>query len=141
MNNIIIDTGFWFALFNKEDQHHKQAVEIVEYLELGNILIPFPTLYETINTKFSKMKEWFSEFEKILNKENVKLINDEEYKNDALNLSLEYSLRKDRPLSLVDNIIRLMLDDDHIKIDYLISFNIKDFVDICQNKRIEILNS
>lgn len=141
MNNIIIDTGFWFALFDKTDQHHQQAIEIVDYLELGNILIPFPTLYETINSRFSERKDWFSEFEKILNKDNVKLIYDEDYKNDALDLSFESSLRKNRPLSLVDNIIRLMLNDDHIKIDYLISFNIKDFADVCRNNQIEFLNN
>ena len=93
MNNIIVDTGYWFALFDNKDQYHHNAVNIADYLELGNILIPFPTLYETINTKFSKRKDWFVEFEIILNKNNVKLIYDEECKDDALNLSIESSIR------------------------------------------------
>lgn len=71
----------------------------------------------------------------------MQLIDDEDYKNDALNFTFESSIRNNRPLSLVDNIIRLMLNDKQIKIDYLISFNNKDFIDVCLSRRIEFLNN
>ncbi len=39
-----------------------------------------------------------------------------------------------RGLSFVDNIIRVMIMDNALKIDGLITFNTKDFADVCRNK-------
>jgi len=140
MNNIIIDTGYWYALFDARDKYHVDANELADYLELGNILIPYPTLYESINTRFSKRPEWMEEFKKIIERDNVTLIDDSDYKESALNLTFESTLLQNRPISLVDTIIRIMLDDTNLKIDYLLSFNIGDFFDICQRRRIEFIN-
>jgi predicted nucleic acid-binding protein len=140
MNNIIIDTGYWYALFDARDEYHIEANELADYLELGNILIPYPTLYESINTRFSKRPEWMEEFKKIIERDNVTLIDDADYKESALNLTFETTLLQNRPISLVDTIIRIMLDDKNLKIDYLLSFNIGDFFDICQKRRIEFIN-
>jgi predicted nucleic acid-binding protein len=141
MNNIIVDTGFWYALYDSSDQHHSQALALAGYLELGNILIPFPTLYESINTRFSKQKEWMEEFEKLIEQENVIRLDDADYKDTALSLTFDTTLIQKRPISLVDSLIRVMLDDPRLKIDYLISFNVGDFADVCQRRGIEILFS
>lgn len=140
MNKIIIDTCYWYALYDSRDPYHNEANQLAEYLELGKIIMPFPTLYETINTRFTKRKEWMFEFESVIKRENVILIDDSDYKNEALNLSFKSTLLQNRPISLVDTIIRLMLDDSKLNIDYLMSFNIGDFNDICQKNRIEIIN-
>ena len=79
MNNIIVDSGFWYALYDKRDQYHAEANELAEYLELGNIVMPFPTLYESINTRFTKRTDWMKEFERLLELNNVQLIDDSEY--------------------------------------------------------------
>jgi len=140
MNNIIVDTGFWYAFYDARDQYHKEANELAEYLELGNIIIPFPTLYESINTRFTKRLDWMKEFEKVIGRRNVTLIDDNDYKNDALRLSFEGTISYYRPISLVDNIIRLMLDDPNLDINYLMSFNVGDFSDVCFRRRIEIID-
>ena len=140
MNNIIIDTGYWYALFDSRDKYHIEANRLADYLELGNILMPYPTLYESLNTRFSKRREWMEEFEKIIERENVTLIDDIDYKESALNLTFETTLLQNRPISLVDTIIRIMLDDNNLKIDYLLSFNMGDFFDICQKRRIQFIN-
>lgn len=140
MNNIIIDTGYWYALFDSRDKYHTDANNLAEYLEIGNILIPYPTLYESLNTRFSKRREWMEEFEKIILRENVTLIDDSDYKESALNLTFETTLLQNRPISLVDTVIRIMLDDKNLKVDYLLSFNIGDFFDICQKRRIQFIN-
>ncbi|MBZ0247173.1 MAG: hypothetical protein K8H85_14635 [Cyclobacteriaceae bacterium] len=139
MNNIIVDSGFWYALFDSRDQHHDEANELAEYLEMGNIIMPFPTLYESINTRFTKRNAWMNEFNRLLNQDNVKLIDDIEYKDSALNHSFQSTLHLNKPLSLVDSVIRFMLDDDSLKIHYLLSFNVGDFIDICQRRNIEIM--
>ncbi len=138
MNNILIDTGFWFGLYNRRDDYYHQANELNEYLSLANIIIPYPSLYEIINTRFSKNKEGLEAFERILQK--ATLIDDKEYREDTLKLTMDSSLRYNKPYSLVDMIIRLMLSDKKLKIDYLITFNDKDFIDICLNRNIKILH-
>ena len=140
MNNILIDTCFWYALFDARDPDHNKANEIVLYLDLGNIILPYPTLYETINTRFTRNKSWLEEFEKVLKTKNVQFIDDIEYKESALALTFDSALNKNRPLSLVDMVIRLMLDDVNLKIDYLISFNTGDFIDLCLKKGVELIS-
>ncbi len=140
MYNIIIDTGFWFALFDSRDQYHNDAVNLLEYLELGNILIPFPSLYESINTRFTKRKVWMTEFESILGRPNITLIEDVDIKDSALDLTFTSTIEQKRPISLVDTIIRILLDDPELKIDYLMTFNAGDFFDICQRRQIEIIS-
>lgn len=141
MENIIIDTGFWFALIDSTDEHHNKALEIDKLINIqGNrVIIPFPTLYETINTAFSSNKNWMIGFEEIINNPDVVKFPDDLYRDDALEISFKTSLNQNRNLSLTDVIIRLMLDDPNNKIDYLVTFNVKDFHDVCQRKNIEIL--
>ncbi|KAA6338721.1 hypothetical protein EZS27_013303 [termite gut metagenome] len=142
MSNILIDTCFWYAYYDDRDVQHHLAIELFEYLGLANaIIIPYPTLYETINTRFSKRKDWIDSFNNILtNNESVRIINDDEYKEKALKLTFDYSINRKQPISFVDMIIRLMLDDADLKIDALVTFNEKDFSDICYQKNIDLIN-
>jgi predicted nucleic acid-binding protein len=137
--NIIVDSGFWFALYDIYDDYHTRANNIVEYLDVSNIIIPFPTLYESLNTKFMKNTVAKIAFESILKRSNVTIVNDDLIKADALKITFTDESKK-RNLSLVDNIIRLILDDVNYKIDYLITFNRKDFIDICRKRTIEIID-
>jgi predicted nucleic acid-binding protein len=138
MKKVLIDSGFWMALYSSKDQHHTQANNLVQYLDLANVIIPFPTLYEFVNTKFMGNNLAKMNFEMILQRDNVSLIDDESLKDDALRITFEENSKK-RELSLVDNVIRLMLEDKNYKIDSLITFNEEDFFDICQKRDIEIL--
>lgn len=54
MNNVLVDTGFWFALYDEKDQYHNKALKVMDRLINSRFLIPFPTLYETLNTSFVK---------------------------------------------------------------------------------------
>lgn len=140
MNNILIDTGFWFGLYDKRDNYHKESNDLVEYINLGQILIPFPTIYETINTRFAKNRDGIQSFENIINQQNVILIDDKDYKEIALELTFNSSIRMNKPYSLVDMILRLMLSDKTLNVNYLLSFNPNDFFDICQSRNIKILS-
>ncbi|MBU0558269.1 MAG: hypothetical protein KJ799_05050 [Bacteroidetes bacterium] len=136
--NIIADTGFWFALYEPRDSFYISANLIAGLIVNQNIFLPWPCLYETINTRFAKHKEYMQAFEIFVSKANVSLINDEEYKERALKLVFEYSKNGKRPFSLVDIILREILSDDSYKIDYLLTFNTGDFIDICYKRKIEI---
>jgi predicted nucleic acid-binding protein len=139
MNNILIDTGFWFALYDKRDPNYWKATELFDFLSIGRIIIPYPSLYETINTRFVRNRHGLSEFKLFISNNDVHLLDDSIYKSDALNLTFDSSIFKDKNYSLVDMVIRLMLSDDNLNINYLISFNPGDFIDICIRRRIEIL--
>ncbi len=136
---IIIDTGFWHALFNPHDQYHDKAEELLTYLELGEVVIPYPTMYETINTDFAGRKNRAIALKEILSKSNVRYIYDDDYRDIAINMAFDSCLNKGWSLSLVDTIIRLMIDDVNIRINYLISFNVGDFADVCKKRNVEIL--
>ena len=139
--NIIADTGFWFALYEPRDGFYSNANKIAKLIVIDdqNILMPWPCLYETINTRFAKHKDYMQAFEIFINKTNGKnLINDEKYKDKALKLAFEYSKIGKRQFSLVDIILREILSDDFYKIDYLLTFNTGDFTDICRKRKIEI---
>lgn len=142
MRKTIVDTGFWFALYDKRDEHYSDAQNIYENVALrgDTLIIPFPTLYETLNTKFVSNKIWMANFQKIVNDPKVIKLYDEKYRNEAVNLTFKWSIYRSRHLSLTDNIIRLILDDKRNIIQSLATFNVKDFFDICTRQNIEILS-
>jgi predicted nucleic acid-binding protein len=85
MFNIIVDTGFWIALLDPMDDPKKsQEAELIsETIENFNIIIPYPTLYEFVNTKLSR-KAAKLEFERILGLPNVMTVPDATYRDKAL---------------------------------------------------------
>jgi len=140
MNNILIDSGFWYALYDKRDSYYDKAQEIFEYFSIGNVLIPYPSLYETINTRFVKNEIGLRDFKLLITGQNVLLLDDQEYKSEALELTFKSALDLKKPFSLVDIIIRLMLADEKLRINYLISFNPGDLIDICGKRSISLLS-
>lgn len=133
--SIIIDSGFWFAYFDQKDNFHNEAILHFERIVEYNILVvPWPTLYETLNTKFSRRKLWKNEFHKILKTYKVYLISDNDYREKTLTFFFNTKIE----LSLVDLIIRNILEDDSIRINAILTFNKADFIDICYKKGIEI---
>ncbi len=138
MRNVIVDTCFWYALYEPSDHYHNTAKRIRDSLIDVRYLIPFPTLYEVINTRFSKNRK-LNDFKNHIYSPACSLISDEKYKESALKGTLFFSLEKNRPISLVDMIIRTMMEDVNLQIKGLITFNEGDFRDICQQKGIEII--
>ena len=140
MYNVIVDSGFWYALYEERDEHHNKALELVEYLDMAMIIIPFPSLYELMNTRFTKRVEYMESFNKFLEGDSVVLVDDSSYRDIALDLTIDSSINLKKPYSLVDMIIRLMLSDVNMNIHYLLTFNKSDFIDICLYRNIEILS-
>ena len=134
--NILIDTGFWFAYYDGSDEHHYEAKLIMEKLEFHQILIPYPSLYETIDTRFCKRKEWVEHFSHLISRPRCILIQDDPYKDCSLELSINSSLNHNWAISLVDMVIRQMIDDENLKTDAVITFNPGDFADICRKRNI-----
>ncbi len=135
---VAADSGFWFALFNERDKYHLDAQSIEEDLSVHSVIVPWPTLYETINTRFSRKKHNLVRLKALMDRPSTVIVDDGPYRNSSLehvlNVAHSYAL-----YSLVDHVIRSMLADAKLRIDAMITFNQKDFFDICLSRRIEML--
>ena len=138
--NIIVDSCFWIALYDPSDNDYVWANKKWEELKVWNkFLVPHPTMYEFINTKLMGKKDKVEMFRVLFKKRDlITRISDEEYKEEALQLALQPSKRT---ISLVDMTLRLMLEDDRIKKHAMLTLNVKDFVDVCRWKRIEMISN
>lgn len=137
MNKIVLtDTGFWCALYEPRDQHYDDAQSIAEMIEDHQIILPWPIMYEFLNTRFTRRNDRVNSFRAQSRKPNITFLDDTMYKNVALNEVLNVGKH-----SLVDSVIRQILSDVNVRIDYLITFNISDFEDVCHRRRIEIISN
>ena len=138
MKRIIVDSCVWYACFDKTDTNYRYSEKIRNVLKIHDIIIPFPTLYETVNTRFVKINygQMNGLFNYINNPSKVYLVDDSSYKEKAV--SLVFSNVNNRySYSLVDMIIRLMMEDISLGNIAVMTFNVKDFIGI---NNTEIIN-
>lgn len=123
-NFILIDSCYWIALLDEgsDPREKEMANTIADLIDGKNLVIPYPTLYEFINSRLSR-RDQRTKLEAILKKPNVQRINDENYKEQALEMFFANSRLYINDHSLVDEIIKLMLNDKNLKIDYLVTFD------------------
>ena len=133
---LLVDTGYFFALFNPNDQYHDQAVEKREWLDLFPIAFPWPVLYETLNTKFVKNPVYVQKIDRIIRKPTTKIIDDSRYRQDAYETLLKNRYERK---SLVDLILCALIEDVNVKIDALLTFNERDFKVFCHINGVEYL--
>jgi len=138
---ILTDTGYWLGLLDSKDKYRENSI-IISELSIGNyIVIPWPCLYETINTRLTRRKSELAQFENILKDPKIIYIDDTIYKFSAIeNVFDRNNNYSEGAHSLVDSVIREMLLDINLKIDYLATYNARDFQDICFKRNIEILS-
>jgi predicted nucleic acid-binding protein len=122
--NIIVDTCYWIALFDpaKDPENSIEAERIAKEIEEENIIIPYPTLYEFVNSRLSR-KTSKLQFEMLMNRRNIFRLDDGKYKNDALENFFIKSKFGHSDVSLVDEVIKLIISDSAVKIEYIVSFD------------------
>ena len=76
-------------------------------------------------------------FSAIARRPNVEHLDDAPYREDAYAQTI--GTARTRPISLVDTVIRLVLEDVRVRVDGLLTFNQKDFHDVCRRRRVEML--
>ena len=137
---ILVDSCFWIALYTPEEvENHSKAAKIIDDLENNEVIIPWPTLYEFVNTRLARRKENLFAFQQFLLKPNIILISDEEYKKRALQNIFNLNISRQASISLIDEVLRLMIADDSLNIDFLATFNRSDFEYHCQLAKVIIL--
>lgn len=140
MPSILVDTGVWIALCDPRDQTVARDVieELYDRIRALSIIVPWPLAYETMRTRLVRNHQALLRFEAVLKFSRIVHLDDAPYREPALKHSFDSSLRRNRPLSMVDCMIRLLLEDIQTKIPYFATFNIADFADICTRRRVEV---
>lgn len=140
MASVLVDTGVWLALCDPKDRTVEPEVvdDIYERVRVHSIILPWPIAYETLRTRFVRNRIAMARFEQELKSPNIIHVDDAPYRQDALSISIQSSLRLNRPLSMVDCMLRLLLDDRTTRIQYLVTFNQRDFIDVCRTHKIEL---
>lgn len=140
MASILVDSGVWYSLCDPRDRTVSREVinDIHARVSVHTIVVPWPIVYETLRTRFVRSRPAMERFEHEIRSPGVILLDDAPYRDDALAHAIEWSLRRGRPLSMVDCVLRLLLDDAQTRIQYLVTFNQRDFVDVCAARRIEL---
>ena len=138
MQHVLVDTGVWYAMFDNGDPYWGQTTEKEALLELFAVVIPWPTMYETLRTRMARNRRSMRRLEEYLKRPHLAFLDDSPYREGALDLSFSSSLRGFRPLSMVDCLIRFILEDVNVMVHYLATFNDRDFQDVCHKRRIEI---
>ncbi|MDR3556048.1 MAG: hypothetical protein P4L55_14920 [Syntrophobacteraceae bacterium] len=138
--NLLVDSGFWYALYDIRDTYHEDARILADLLDHSNLVLPWPCLYETLNTRFVKRRVWLDGFFVYSGHANTVRLSDEPYRDKALE-KVSRSTAPWMSLSLVDWVIRLAIEDRNTKIDAVVTFNPDDFSDVCHSRRIELISS
>jgi predicted nucleic acid-binding protein len=135
---VLIDTCFWIALFKPNDPFHKNAKEILAQIDRYYFRLPWPTLYEFINTRLVTTPSRLAQFTRVMASPGIIREDDTKYRERSLKLSIERT-SNDPALSLTDSVIRLMAEDRDLCVDYLVSYDNDLRSSITRNRGIEIL--
>ncbi len=135
----LVDTGFWFALFEDRDDYHQDAQRWEEAL-LGfrTILLPWPILYETLNTRFMRRSAWIPRFNALLNRGNTRCLDDAKYRDQGLRDTLLMGGSRGRRLSLVDCVLQRIIEDRTVGVNCLFTYNVADFEVLCRRRRVAL---
>lgn len=137
---VLTDSCFWLGLLDPADQHHQDAVEWADFVDTEGaiLLLPWPCLYESVSTRLIRNRSRTLEFEQLLKRPAILLLDDVAYREAALEAVFD-TARVGHSYALADSVIREMLKDINLRIDYLLTFNSGDFQDVCQLRRIELV--
>ena len=133
---ILADTGFWYAAFDQRDENHASAISILDTVGPIPFLFPWPLCYEVLRTRFVKRQAFIQGFLHLRKAERLFDVDDTPYRTRALEAALDFSRIGKRPISLVDMVIRLVIDDGRFRIGEVITYNKGDFHDVCRSRRI-----
>ncbi len=136
---VLVDTGFWIALFDPRDAEHENAGRNADFIEILTLIVPWPVVYETLRTRFVRRPDWIARLDDRFKQPNTVFIDDRDYCEEAYSLVVEHTLRLHRPISMVDMLCRMLIEDSTVRVDSLLTTNPKDFIDLCGRHGVEML--
>jgi predicted nucleic acid-binding protein len=149
MKNICVDACFLIALYDPHDKDHVAARTLFEQLfdeSRHRMIVPWPILYETVSTRLARRSEsvqWLHrEWTMLQRQKRLEPLFDRKLRQRALDETFGEMVRgaNYRALSLVDRVIRLMLQSSKLRLNAFITFNRGDFEDVCRARRIQLVD-
>jgi hypothetical protein len=150
MKALLTDTGYLIALYGPGDDRRyvekaRESFRITFEQSQNVLVLTWPVLYETLNTKLSKRMDVVerieNEWRKLRSRNQLLFIDDQPFRETSLT-EWQNEIRRSghyRPLSLVDRVLRNAMLSSSVKIDGLLTFNLSDFADVCSKRNIEII--
>lgn len=136
---VLVDSSFFFALLTRDDNWHDDAVAKQKWLYEHRAMVPWPVLYETVNRRFLEDEERAASFDRILRRPGIERVDDRKYRDGALDRALGRSERNGRRPSLVDTVLRAILEDGNVRVDAMLTFDYRDFAAVCAARRVDLL--
>ena len=97
-------------------------------------------MYETVNTRFSRRRGNLAQFRAIVELPDTVLLDDSPYRLESYK-TLMMTTRTGSPVSLVDTVLRAVLEDVNVSVGAMLTFNHADFADICSKLNVELLEA
>lgn len=132
---ILLDTGFLFALLSPRDEHHERANRIYDQIEKFHGLVPWPVLYEVLNTKLVRGPDRLGRLKVLLQSPGIRRIADEPYREGALAECFEGGTSA----SLVDRVLAGVVLDPNVRVHAIVTFNPRDFTSAARKRRIAMI--
>ena len=134
MHGVLADTCFWIAAFDPSaGSDHKSAAGLLEDLSRGVVLMPWPIMYEVLRTHTVRNPKMMDGFARVVRRPKVYKIDDGKYRKECLEEAFLIA-RRGRPISLVDLIMRAVPRDDNYRVTQLLTYDQRDFVDVCRDR-------
>jgi len=138
---VCTDAGFLIGVYDQRDERHGHAVKsFVTWFGSGahRLLVPWPMLYETVSTRMARNAKAMAlmerDWKRLQTLSQLELIPDEPFRDGVMDECFD-ELRKPRQhyrcLSAADRVVRRMLSDQNLRIQALITYNPRDFADVC----------
>lgn len=134
--SLLADTGYLIALYDATDKYNEQAQYLQRLLDENPLVLPWPVLYETLKTRSARKPTMVPRIDALVRKDGTRLLDDSPYRESAYRQVIQ-TFRK-RPLSLVDALLRAVIEDEKVRISGLLTFNPGDFHDLCRERRVEL---
>jgi hypothetical protein len=150
LRRFLLDSSYLFALYSDEGERSRFALKSFADLfsEEGNVLlVPWPVLYESLNSEFSSSKtNWLErlsiDWSRLRRLNRLELVDDAPFRQVTVEEWLGFSEEKFgrfRGLSLVDRILMALVEDRTQNVEGLLTFDLRDFSGFCEKRGIEII--
>jgi len=140
MRTFCVDAGLLIALYDERDPLHRAAVDYFDhYIDNSpcQLVVPWPILYEAVSTRMAREQRRIDmlrrHWDALSRMQKLVLLDDSPYRDAAVDECFREVGRGPhyRALSLVDRVIRGVLSDVNVRVDAFVTFNSRDFWDVC----------
>ena len=77
-------------------------------------------------------------FDAIVTHRHTELLDDSQYRDESYRAVIG-AARRSQPLSLVDAVLQAIIEDTNVDVSAMLTFNLRDFNNICSRHSVELL--